>query len=344
MSDTPEVASSDGTVDSIRDGIGDDPRRYSPEARRKQAERARKAVRRGYKHIAPGSRFFDVVKRVAVGVYYDGFIHAGNLAYLSLIALFPFFITAAAVASLIGNNAGGAAAVEAVLQAVPAGVAAVVREPVLGVLNARTGPLLWFGALVGLWTVANLIETIRDILRRAYGTRFGKSFLHYRLSSIGLVVGAVILLLVSFSAQVVIVGMDEAVAAWMPQFSDFIHGLALSRIIPIVGIFLALYVIFLSLTPVEYRGRRYPKWPGALLTALWWVATLKLLPYALGTVFAYDLTYGSLAGVMIALLFFYLVGLGLVIGAELNAALAESPAETADRVGQADNRNRKDMQ
>jgi membrane protein len=40
----------------------------------------------------------------------------------------------------------------------------------------------------------------------------------------------------------------------------------------------------------------------------------------------YTRTYGSLAGVMIALIFFFVVGLGVVIGAELNAALAESGA------------------
>ena len=41
----------------------------------------------------------------------------------------------------------------------------------------------------------------------------------------------------------------------------------------------------------------------------------------------YTRTYGSLAGVMIALIFFFVVGLGVVIGAELNAALAESGAK-----------------
>jgi membrane protein len=51
------------------------------------------------------------------------------------------------------------------------------------------------------------------------------------------------------------------------------------------------------------------------------------LPALLSPVFPYDLTYGSLAGVMIALFFFWLVGLGMVVGAELNAALAESPEE-----------------
>jgi len=50
------------------------------------------------------------------------------------------------------------------------------------------------------------------------------------------------------------------------------------------------------------------------------------LPWVLRRLFNYDLTYGSLAGIMITLFFFWLVGLGMVFGAELNAALAESGA------------------
>ena len=45
------------------------------------------------------------------------------------------------------------------------------------------------------------------------------------------------------------------------------------------------------------------------------------------TLGGYDLTYGGLAGVMITLIFFFIIGLGVVIGAELNAALAEVPEE-----------------
>ena len=77
---------------------------------------------------------------------------------------------------------------------------------------------------------------------------------------------------------------------------------------------------FLSEKPI------YPRWPGALLVTTWWVMVALGLPRVLRTFFSYDLTYGSLAGVMIALIFFFVVGLGVVIGAELNAALAESGA------------------
>ena len=63
------------------------------------------------------------------------------------------------------------------------------------------------------------------------------------------------------------------------------------------------------------------------MVTAWWAAVSAALPAALHRFFTYDLTYGSLAGVMISLFFFWLVGLGLVVGAELNAALAESPEE-----------------
>jgi membrane protein len=64
-----------------------------------------------------------------------------------------------------------------------------------------------------------------------------------------------------------------------------------------------------------------------LLVTGWWLATTALLPVVLSGLGGYDLTYGSLAGVIIGLTFFFIVGLGVVIGAELNAALAETPEE-----------------
>lgn len=273
--------------------------------------------------IGPDRWAFAILRRALTGTYSDGFMHAGNLAYLSLIALFPFFITAAAIAGLLGQGEAGREAVEAVLATMPAGVAAVVREPVANVLNARTGNLLWLGAAVGLWTVGSLIETVRDILRRAYRTRYERSFWQYRLASIGLIIGSVLLMMLSFAAEVAFVGFDEFIARAAPQLGVMVGDFGLSRYVPLLGLFLAIYVLFLSLTPARYKGRRYPKWPGALLTALWWVVTLWALPLALAYMFRYDLTYGSLAGVMVTLLFFYVVGLGLVMGAEVNAAIAE---------------------
>ncbi|MDZ3833486.1 MAG: YihY/virulence factor BrkB family protein [Sphingopyxis sp.] len=315
---------------------------HSPEARAEREKRiklrgrAQGLLDRSRERIGPGTRLFRVLRRVVVGTYTDGFIHAGNLAYLALIALFPFFILLAAVLSLVGGSIGGEEAVEAVFSTMPPSVAGALAEPIREVMNARTGPFLWLGALVALWTVGNLIETIRDILRRAYGTHFSRGFFHYRLLSIGIVTGAVVLMLLSFSMQVLIVGVEQFVSRVLPQAYQAAGVVAISRGVSGVGLFVAIYFLFLSLTPSKYRGRQFPKWPGALFTTLWWIGVTLALPPLLAGLFRYDATYGSLAGVMIALFFFYLVGLGMVMGAELNAALVEVEDLGHDAMGRSD--------
>ena len=140
----------------------------SPEARRKRLASMRAAFGTDVEEkLKPRATAWEVIKRVAIGVYNDGFIHAGNLAYLSIVALFPFFIVAAAVAHIFGQGQDAMLTVTNVLRRLPPDVAATLREPIMEVLTVRTGTLLWFGAVVGLWTATSFIETIRDILRRA---------------------------------------------------------------------------------------------------------------------------------------------------------------------------------
>ncbi len=301
---------------------------YSPEARRRKY---RFGLKRSPWQDASGHtrRFayaWEISKRVVVGVYNDGFIHAGNLAYLSLLALFPFFIVAASIASFLGRTQDGIAAVNAFLVTVPADVATVLRGPIESVISARTDSgIVWLGLIVALWTTGSLIETIRDILRRAYGTGSGQPFWQHRLRSIGIIFVSVLAAMMALSAQVALAGIDEFLHRILPFADRAIGFVGATRLVPLVVLTLALYALFYSLAPRPYHRREFPKWPGAILTALWWYGTLMLLPWVLAHLSTYDMTYGSLAGVMLTLIFFFLVGLGMVIGAELNAALAEFP-------------------
>ena len=309
----------------------------SPEARRKQAATLRGRIEN---HVGPGTRAFEVAKRVLIGTYNDGFIHAGNLAYLAMLAIFPFFILTAAVFSALGEEGDRAASIYAFLAAMPPQVGDVIGPVARNVIEERSGWLLWAGAGVALWTVGSLIETIRDILRRAYGTHATQAFWKYRLFSAGIIMLSVVLLMISLFAQVLIGAAQEVIDAYFPALNNALGELRLTRIIPAFGLFGSIYMLFYTLTPKTYRESRYPKWPGALAVTLWWVGVTVALPPILRQFFAYDLTYGSLAGMMIALFFFWLVGLGVVLGAELNAALAETPEEEMNTIGQADNRRR----
>jgi len=296
----------------------------SPEQRRKRLASASAAFGPDVaRRLKPKHYAWEVIKRVSVGVYNDGFIHAGNLAYLSLLALFPFLILAAAVAHLIGQSEDAQLTVANLLARLPPNVASTLEEPIREVLEARTGPLLWFGAIVGLWTAGSFVETIRDILRRAYGVKYNAPFWEYRLGSILLIIAAVFLLMVAFAASVALSSLHHVLVQWFPFAEGLGTSLGIYRLVPAVTMFLTFYALFYALTPSRYRKHGCRKWPGALFITIWWIATVEILPNALALFGGYNLTYGSLAGVMVALIFFFLIGLGVVAGAELNAALAD---------------------
>jgi membrane protein len=304
----------------------------SPEARRKRLAIAKARLGTIRQRMRPGSHTFEVVKRVAIGVYSDGFIHAGNLAYLALLSLFPFVIVAAAVARLFGQTEEGLNAVNALLLTMPVDVADVLRTPIRDVLEARSGNLLWLGAIVGLWTTGSFIETIRDIIRRAYGVTYSRPFWEYRLGSVGMIIAAVIMAMIAFSASILLSGVQQFLVALIPGADDLVGLITLVRVVPALMLFGSLYLLFFGLTPKRYRVTKCRKWPGAAFVTFWWVATTALLPLTLTSLGGYDRTYGSLAGVMIALIFFFIIGLGLVIGAELNAALAETPKPSREDI------------
>ncbi len=303
----------------------------TPEERAHHRGKARTRLNRQLAKVRPGSYAFEVLKRTSLGVFNDGFIHAGNLAYLALMTLFPFFITTAALLSLFGQSNETQHAVESFLHVLPPDVSDLLRKPIADVLAARTGSLLWLGGLVGLWTVGGFIETIRDIFHRAYGVKATAAFWKSRLSSTLVMIASVVVALLSFLAAGILTAAEQFIYRLVPFSQDVAGWVGLSRMIPGVVMFGALYLLFYSVTPGKYRESDCPKWPGALFTAAWWVSMTALLPWALSQLGGYDLTYGSLAGVVVMLLFFYLIGLGLVFGAHLNAALAEPPETALER-------------
>ena len=266
-----------------------------------------------------------VVARIYRGTMADGFIHAGNMAYLSLVTLFPFFIVLAATAGALGRTADGTRAVNAFLREVPPDVATLLEKPIADVTTSHSGSLLTVGIIVTLWSTSGFIETMREVIRRAYGYEPHRSVFAYRLRSIGTVIGGAFLVLVAFLAQVLLTGAEQAVAYLFPAAPDLIRWVSLGRAVPGVLLLVALWLVFWAISPARAL-RQAPIWPGALVTAIVWVGATLLLPAVIGLTGGYGRTYGSLAGVMVALLFFYIVGLGFVLGAQLNAALAKPAA------------------
>lgn len=311
----------------------------SPSERaRRSAERHSESEASWFARLDAPHQVSEVAKRTAVGVYTDGFSQAGNFAYMSLLAVFSFFIAAAAIITPFGDSVQGRELLDGFFATVPPSVSDALREPVEGAMQARSGYLLWFSGIVGLWTTGSLIETFREIINRAYGTTPERAFWQYRLGSLLGTIGIIFLTMLLFSAQILLSAAQQVIFDLAPAMRDLTALIQLGQIVPFIALFGAIYLIFRGLTPREYRARHYKKWPGAALVSLWWLGCSSLLPFFISNFANYNLTYGSMAGVMITLIFFYIIGLGLVTGAQLNAALANRSENGLKELGSGENK------
>jgi membrane protein len=269
-------------------------------------------------------RLLTVLRAALASLWREGFSHAGNLAYLSLLALLPFFVLVASAAGALGRTGIGSRLVQTVLEAVPPDVAALLRAPAREVIERpASGGLVTLGILLVLWTVTTYAEAVRDIIRRAHGAEKRMPVWRYRLRSLAVVVAGVLLMIVSLAGQFILTGAETFMRELMPSGADMVAGLGFNRLLPVAALFLGLALAFAGLTPKHLRKLGWI-WPGALVTTLLWIGATRAMPLALGMVSSNSIAYGSLSGVIVTLLFFWVLGLCLAFGAHFNAALANA--------------------
>jgi membrane protein len=255
----------------------------------------------------------------------DGLMQSGHLAYLTLLALFPFALFLMHLASSLGRSEAGAEALKAFLASLPPDVSLTLGANLETVLNQSGQGLFTLGVAVAVWTGASFIETLRDVIAKAFNQPHTRPVWWRRLQSLALVLASAALLLFGTTVLLLLPSARGLIEAYLtlPVGVGALLGWTKLVIVPI-GLFTGLYGIYFTLTPKVVRP--CPYWPGAVLSLATWTAAASLLPVFLAQMATYDATYGGLAGVMIALLFFYIVGIGFVAGAQLNAAIKATAA------------------
>jgi membrane protein len=252
-------------------------------------------------------------------MYDDGMENAGYIAFTALLALFPFLIFLAALAGFLGELEAAEIFVLNLFELVPRDVAETLRPAVDEVLNTRAGGLLTVGILVTIWVASTAIEALRTGLNRAYGVGEWRPIWWRRLQAIAFVVVAALALFL-ISLTVLLGPIIWAVLGWVAylQLSQSTWVLLLRTVIAVVVLFGAVLILHYYLPNTRERARDLL--PGVLATVVLWVISAYVFSWYLGTLADYSLTYGSLGGVIITLVFFYLAAFLFLYGAELNAA------------------------
>lgn len=251
-----------------------------------------------------------------------GMAAAGNMAFLAMLSLFPAIIFLVAVSGFLGQTERGVEAVNYLLKDVlPPEVSGVIQGPINGIIRNTGTEILTGSILFAIWTAGNGVEAGREVLIKAFGKEHARAIWIRRLETLGIVVFGSIAVVLAMSIMVLGPAVLAAITSLFPDFvSDGINTIwrYLSLLVSPAILMLGIYLMFLALTPRKIKNAY--RLPGTLVTVLFLVATARGLSVYLKYAGNYDVTYGSLAGVVVLQLFCFIVSLGFVLGAELNAA------------------------
>jgi len=248
---------------------------------------------------------------------------AATLTYYAVLALFPALI---AIFSLLGVIGQGRAAADAVLdiiqQVAPGGTADLVRDPIEQFASSpAAGFALVSGLVLAIWSASGYVTAFSRAMNRVYEIPEGRPF--WKLKPMQLLVTVICLVLVVVAAIILVVSGPVADAVG----STLGIGRTVTVIWSIAKWPVLAFVIVLILAILYYSGPnvKQPKFrwisPGAVLAIVVLAVATLCFGFYVANFANYDRSYGSLAGVIVFLLWLWIVNNAILFGAEFDAEL-----------------------
>ena len=245
---------------------------------------------------------------------------AAQLAYYFFFALFPALLFLLALASYFPLETLVDEMFRTLGGFVPPEVLTIITDQITKISEGEQTGLLTFGMLATLWSSSAAMTAIIDTLNSAYDVEEGRPWWKVRVTAIGLTVGVALFILVSFALILLGPRVAEMIAdrtylgpafewTWKIFQWPLVFALASSGI--------ALTYFFAPDVEQDWVWLT----PGSVFaTTIWLLASLGFKYYVtnMGT---YVETYGAIGGVMVLMLWFYISGLAILIGAEMNAEI-----------------------
>jgi membrane protein len=219
--------------------------------------------------------------------------------------------------------------VGAVRSFAPGEMAALVEQQMQRIARGQNGGLLTFGIAMALWSSSAAIVAIIGALNRAYDIEEGRPWWKVRLTAIVLTLALAVFVLVAFSLVLAGPLLGRTIAEAVGLGSIF------QTLWPVIQWTLAIALVVVAVGLINYFAPDADQdweWitPGALVaTVLWLLASLAFRFY-LSNFADYNATYGSLGGVIVLMLWFYISSLAVLIGAEMNAEIEHASPHGKD--------------
>ncbi len=263
----------------------------------------------------------DRVKRVISRINEDEvFGRAAQLSYYFLLALFPLFLVLVNLLGYVAQRGTGfrAQLISYLAAVMPPSAVALVSTTLDEISDASGTGKVSLGLLAALWAASNGMGAISQTLNTAYNVKETRPWWKVRLVSVLLTVALAILIITALAIVLYGGSIGEAVGnqyGFSSLFTTIWHILQW----PIaLGFVLATFNLIYNFAPDLSPKQRRWFTPGAFVgVALWLLISFGFRIY-LHYFDSYSVTYGSLGAVIILMLWFYLTGVAILIGGEVN--------------------------
>ena len=250
----------------------------------------------------------------------DGLPLAGNIAFCTLLAVFPFFIFLSALAGFFSTANLAETVVTWLLAAGPDRITAPLAREAHDILTVPRGNLLTLSVLVTLYTAAGGVESIRTGLNRAYDLSETRLWPFRMVQNIVFVIAGAVVLIVLAGLLVFGPVYWTKLVAWMPVLEPFSAWFYLLRNPAALALmFIALLAAHMFLPVKRHPVRELL--PGIAITMLLWLIAARAYSDYLSAFSTVRLMYAGLSNVIIALLFLYISAAVLILGGEINQVL-----------------------
>jgi len=248
---------------------------------------------------------------------------AAALTYYAVLALFPMLIVLVALLGLVGQSNTIDTLVGSLDRAGLSGVAKSINGPLHQVVMHKggAGALLGFALLGSLWSASGYVGAFMRAANAIYDVEEGRPFWKRRPLQVVLTV-AMVLLLACVSFALVLTGkLAVAVGDAIGVGSDAVHVWNIAKWPGLLIVVMTMFAVLYYIAP-NVRQPRF-RWitPGGILGVVLWVAASAGLGVYIANLGSYDRTYGTLASVIVFLVWLWITNLALLLGAEFDAEL-----------------------
>ncbi|MGY1813113.1 YihY/virulence factor BrkB family protein [Blastococcus sp. SYSU D00820] len=267
----------------------------------------------------PAQGWKQIVKRAWAENNADNMpIIAGGVAFFAFLAIFPALIATISIYGLVASPETVAQQVEDLSAQLPASAAELIGEQLTAITENSGGALslsLVISVLGALWSASGGTGNVISAINIAYDEVETRSFVKRKALALGLTLGAIVFVLVTFALVAVVPIVLDALPLG-------IVGTILAHVVRwvlLLGVFAGSLAVLYRVAPDRDAPRlRWVSLGAVVVTVIWALVSLGFSFYV-NNFGSYDKTYGTIAGVIVLMLWLYLTCYLVLLGAEINS-------------------------